>query len=121
MPKQRCASNLGPKQKTARLLFGILMFIAASGVAFFMMWTEAPAFSKAIVFAPFFAAMLGFFQAKEKICVLYAAKGIQNLDGGAEKIQDAELAARLRRQSQKIIVQAVLLASVLTLLCILVG
>lgn len=113
-----CAANLGPKQKKLRLFFGTLMFLLASGIAVGMVWLEVPSFFRGIVFPPFFAAMLGFFQAKERTCVLYAAQGVQNLDQGPEKIQNPELADRLRRQGQKILVRAVFIALALTALCI---
>jgi hypothetical protein len=118
MQKQSCAGNLGPKQKRRRLFFGVLMFSLASIAALGMMGLEVPPFFRGIVFVPFFAAMLGFFQAKERTCVLYAAQGIQNLDRGPEKVENPELSNRLRRQAQKILLQAALAAFGLTLLCV---
>ncbi len=120
MPNKVCPANLGPKQKKLRLFFGVAMFVAASALGIWMAWTETPPFFRVVVFAPFFAAMLGFFQAKQKTCVVYAFQGVQNLDNGTEKIRDAGASERLRRQGLKIVLQAVLAAFGLTLLCILV-
>ncbi len=50
--------------------------------------------------------------------MVLAARGARNLDGGDEAIEDEGEMAELRRQARRVYVESVLLAAVLTLLCL---
>ena len=50
--------------------------------------------------------------------MVLAARGARNLDGGDEAIEEAAVKGQLRRQARRVYVESVLLAAVLTLLCL---
>lgn len=112
------AFNLGRKEKKKRLFLGIVSFAAASALGIFLVFEESPRIFRLLVWPLFFIAMLGFFQAKARTCVLLASKRLQCLDSGAVPVTDPKTAAELIRNSQKIVLQAFLLSLALTLACL---
>jgi hypothetical protein len=46
--------------------------------------------------------------------VSLASRGLRDMDGGTEKIEDADELRRVRAQARKVIVQSVAVAAVLT-------
>jgi hypothetical protein len=52
--------------------------------------------------------------------VRLAARGLRDLDGGAETIGDASELAQVRRQARKVWIQSVVVGAVLTVLTLLV-
>jgi ABC-type enterobactin transport system permease subunit len=62
----------------------------------------------------FWLAGLGIFQAKEKTCVVLAARGMRNLDLGNEMIEDSGIRRLLRASAQRVHVAAMLASLALT-------
>jgi hypothetical protein len=67
-----------------------------------------------VVFLPMWAGALGLLQVREKTCVALAARGVQNMDGGDETVNDPSVLAQVRRQARKVHTRAALLAVVVT-------
>ena len=115
MNPSACPINLGKTQKRARLILGVVLFSFAGFLSVLFVYLEVPAMLRAVVFLPYFISMLGFLQAKERTCVVFAYKGIQDMGGGAEAVKDAGASKFLKTKAQKIVVQAAFIAFVLTL------
>ena len=114
MNQPSCPINLGKTQKRARLILGIVMFTFAAFLSVLLTLMEIPPALRGLVFVPYFAAMLGFLQAKERTCVIFAYKNVRDLGEGSEPVFDAASQKFLKRKSQKIILQSLFLAFLLT-------
>ena len=60
------AINIGPREQRKRRLLGIVALTVGVGLAFVLVVTEAPRWSRAVVFFPVWMAGLGLLQAREK-------------------------------------------------------
>jgi hypothetical protein len=119
-PSGTCPINLGPKQKRRRLVLGIVSFLLAAGAAVFFVYHDAPPLFRLLVFPLFFLSMLGFFQAKNRTCVVYAVQGVRDLGTGTEKVTNGAEAHGLRLLAQKILVQAFFFALLMTAITLLI-
>ena len=114
MEQPACSINLGKVQKRRRLLLGIIVFSAAAALSIFFTYQDiSPAF-RLIVFPLYFLAMLGFFQAKARTCVVFAYQGVQDLGEGEKPVPDQTSAKFLKIKAQKILLQSVFIAILLT-------
>ncbi len=108
--------NIGPAERQKRVIVGVI----ASAVALFLIVTfsaqDTPHFFRVLVFLPLFIAALGFFQAGQKTCALFAERGMQNLGTGYAKVEDPKLATRLRLQGRSILVKSAAVAIAATAL-----
>lgn len=113
------AVNIGPREIRKRLMLGA----SGLGAGFLMMYglqaTGAPRLWRLYLFLPFFASALGFFQARKKLCVVFAQKGIRNMDAGEEVISNPSQARVIRRRSIRIWILSVFVAALLTAICVL--
>ena len=96
------------------------MFVVASAASVFFMVQETPQVFRVLVFFPFFIGMLGFFQAKERTCVVFAYRNTRDLGAGEEKVEDPAASRFLKIKSQKIVMQSFFLSLVLTAVCVLI-
>jgi hypothetical protein len=62
----------------------------------------------------FFVGSIGIFQARAHTCVALASRGIRDMDGGRERIDDAAELARVRDQARRVLVRSVIATLVLT-------
>ena len=106
--------NIGVGGARRRTILGIV----ASGVAITALVAlysqDAPKPWRLALFVPFLGAMLGFIQARERICVVLGGKGVQETDKGEGPIGDKMLDKALRRASNQILLLSLALAAVLT-------
>lgn len=58
--------NIGPREQRKRRLFGVVALTIGVGVAFVLVVTDAPRWSRAVIFFPVWMAGLGLLQAREK-------------------------------------------------------
>ena len=107
--------NIGPREQFKRRLMGIVGLARGAGLSFLTVVSEAPRWSRLVVFIPIWLAGLGLFQAREKTCIALAARGARNLDAGEEEIGDHALAARLRARADGIRRRSLTVAGVITL------
>ena len=108
--------NIGPREQFKRRILGRISLIASAALTVVLVGYGAPRWSRLVIFFPLWMAALGFFQAREKVCIALAARGTCNLDAGEEKIEDRNLAARLREKARRIHLRALIMAVALTLL-----
>ena len=109
-------ANIGQHEARKRRLMGIVALTAGVGLAFLSVFFQAPRFLRLIVFFPIWIAGLGLFQARERVCVALAARGVCNMDAGEESIKDENLIERLRGRARSITRRAMITAAVITLL-----
>ncbi|MCA1635093.1 MAG: hypothetical protein LC802_15735 [Acidobacteria bacterium] len=60
------AINIGPGERRKRRLLGVVALTVGVGLAFLLVVTEAPRWSRAVIFFPVWMAGLGLLQAREK-------------------------------------------------------
>lgn len=60
------AINIGPRERRKRRLLGVVALTVGVGLAFLLVVTDAPRWSRAVVFFPVWMAGLGLLQAREK-------------------------------------------------------
>ena len=106
--------NIGPRERTKRRVMGIASLAAGAGLAFVLVAFGAPRPARLILFAPFWLAGLGLFQAQQQTCIALAARGSRNLDAAEETIEDPAEAAALRARAKAVTRKALLVAVVAT-------
>jgi hypothetical protein len=116
----RLAINIGPREQFKRRILGRVALIAGAALTVVLVGYGAPRPIRLVIFFPLWMAALGFFQARDKICIALAARGTCNMDAGEEKIEDQKLASKLRVKARRIHVRALALAAALTLLILVV-
>jgi hypothetical protein len=116
MPSE--AANIGPFERRKRRLLGIVALTVGVGVAFVLVATDAPRWSRLIVFFPIWIAGLGLLQAREKTCIALAARGLCNMDVGEAELEDEKMIERLRENARKINRRALVTAVLITLVVI---
>lgn len=110
-----CANLDGPGRR-ARLYAGLAALLAGGILTWlFPAAGVANPWIRATVAVPFFFAVLGFLQAKEKTCVLLAAQGTRSIGKGIEKVPDAAERKALRGKGLRIVGQSIAGAVALTL------
>lgn len=110
--------NIGPRERRKRRLLGIVALTVGVAVAFVLVTTDAPRWSRAVVFFPLWMAGLGLLQAREKTCITLAARGTCNLDAGEELIEDKDLIEKLRLKSRLINRRALFTAVAITVVAL---
>jgi hypothetical protein len=110
------AGNISASEQRKRLLFGTLAIAAAFG---WVLTGRAKSVTGAMVlFALFWFGILGLYQAKEKTCVLLAARGMRDAESGVEMILDEDRKSGLRKTARRIQFSALWLALALTALAL---
>jgi hypothetical protein len=113
------AANIGPRERRKRRLLGVVSLTVAVGVAFVLVSFGAPRWSRLVVFFPLWMAGLGLLQARARVCIALAARGVCNMDAGEETVADRALAARLRDKASAVHRRALLVAAAITLVVLL--
>ena len=108
--------NIGPRQVQKRAV--LAAFGAGLGLLLLLSLkiADLPKGWRLFVFFPFFAGALGFFQAKKKLCVMYAQKNLRNMDSGEEAVADPSQGAAIRRDANRLWVFSALSAAALSLI-----
>ena len=112
------AINIGLHEVRKRRLMGVVALTTGVGLAFLSVIFQAPRLLRLIVFFPIWVAGLGLFQAREKVCIALAARGLCNMDTGEETISDQNLIAQLRSKARAINRRALITAALITALAI---
>ena len=110
--------NMGPGEIRKRMILGSAGLIAGALMLYGLKAAQAPQSWRFLVFLPFFAGALGFLQAKKKVCVVFARKGVRNMDRGEEKIAPPSQLDSLRRSSSQIWTFSIIISVVLTAVCV---
>jgi hypothetical protein len=97
---------------------GIAALAAGAGLAFALVASGTPWWSRVVVFFPVWLAALGLLQAREQTCVALAARGVRNMDNGEAPIEDEATARELREKARRINRRAMLVAALVTLVAL---
>ncbi|MFL6282178.1 MAG: hypothetical protein ACJ74Q_03315 [Pyrinomonadaceae bacterium] len=112
------AINIGPRERRKRRVMGIAALAAGAGLAFALVASGVPWWTRAFVFFPVWLAALGLLQAREQTCVALAARGVCNMDDGEVSIEDESAARELRDKARRINRRAILVAALVTLVAL---
>lgn len=112
-------SNIGPKEQRKRLALGMGMFFVGGAMILFFLLNPAPRLWRSALFIPVFLGALGLIQSRKKTCVLLAERCVSHPDSGEKKIKDPELAKHLKARGKDILFDALLWATLTTVLFIL--
>lgn len=112
--------NIGVAESKKRVGLGIAAFAVGLSLGAVFYWMGVPRQWRVFLFLPFFASMIGFFQAKKKLCVVLAQRGVRDMDQGEERIENPSEASLLRRESFKQLVYSIAAAGLLTFLLYLI-
>lgn len=110
--------NIGPLEQRKRRLLGIVSLTVGVGIAFVLVVSEAPRWTRLIIFFPVWIAGLGLIQARDKICIALAARGKRNLDDGEEQIVNNDLIEQLRDKARRTNRRALITAVAVTLVAL---
>ena len=111
-------TNIGPRERRKRRLFGIVSLTVGVGAAFVLVVYGAPRWSRLVVFFPMWMAGLGLLQARDKTCIALAARGTCNMDSGEVGLEDEALIGQLRAIARTINRRALYTAALITLLAL---
>ncbi len=112
------AVNIGPRERRKRRVMGVAALGAGAALAFALVVSAAPWWSRVVVFFPVWLAALGLLQAREQTCVALAARGVCNMDAGEAPIEDESAARALREKARRINRRAMLVAAIVTLVAL---
>ena len=116
MTGETCVVNIGPAGIRRRMIGGVIGIAIGVALVVAMILLGEPRTWRAFAFAPFWLGTLGVFQAREKTCVAFAARGLRDLDAGAGLVpvtDEAERAA-LSAQARAVRLRATATAVALT-------
>jgi hypothetical protein len=108
------ACNISGPERTKRWVVGTVGLAAGIALAAALVTFQAPWWSRVLLFVPFWIAGLGFFQARERVCVALAAKDKRNFGAGEQLIADSGLTYAIRRKARRIHISTVIFACLLT-------
>jgi hypothetical protein len=97
---------------------GIVGLAAGAFLAFVLVALRAPRLARIVIFFPIWFAALGLLQTREQICIALAARGMRNMDGGEEAIEDERLVKELRATSRRINRRAIVTAAIVTMVAL---
>jgi hypothetical protein len=109
-----CVPNIGPRERRRRLIGGLVMGSIAVIAATVLVIMGTSRIWRALLVLPIGGAALGLFQVHAKTCVALAARGLKNMDHGDEAITDEQQLARIRAQSQRVYLNSLVAALVVT-------
>ena len=118
-PKEQvvCSPNIGAAELRKRRIVGVVGLAVCALGSVVLIADGAPRLWRVILFLPWWTACLGIFQARSRVCVALAARGLRNLDGKQEPQPLAELEA-VRREARRVHLRSLLTAALLTLLTV---
>ncbi len=61
-----CFANIGPKEQRKRMSFGLVAFAIGFALAALLVWTGVAPLWRVLLFLPFAAGGIGYFQARDK-------------------------------------------------------
>jgi hypothetical protein len=61
-----CFTNIGPREQRRRMVFGVAAYAIGFALAALLIWTGVAPLWRALLFLPFAAGGIGYFQARDK-------------------------------------------------------
>jgi hypothetical protein len=117
---EACDMNLGPRERHRRLLGGHIGTALTVVAMVALRALHARRGFRLLLFLPIAFAAVGYLQYSARTCVHLAARGLRNLDAGAEKLTDFTVRLALRRRAEKIFLASLAAAALLTFVAYLV-
>jgi hypothetical protein len=108
-----CA-NIGPRERRRRKYLGIVALVAGVVWVRFAWSLDFPPASRLAGFVFFHAGFTGILQAHAQTCIRLASKGLRNLDGGPESIQDAAELDAVRAQARRVLLHSLIAAAIVS-------
>jgi hypothetical protein len=108
------AINIGPQERRKRAVSGYFILALTIVSLAAMIILNINRWWRLLLIILYWIAATGYFQAKEKTCVMHAVLGTCNLDTGNERIEDEHLIKILRAQAKKVSMQSLAAATMLT-------
>jgi hypothetical protein len=87
----------------------------AVGLIISVVGGDWPRWARLFLFIPAWMAALGIGQARQKVCIGLAIRGVCNMDGGETSVDDPFLRKRLKEKASRIHRKAILIAAIATL------
>ena len=106
--------NIGIGGIRQRTVLGCISLVIAITALLVLYGSGAAKVWRLFLFIPFFVAMLGLIQAREKVCVVLGIRGTKKTRDHEAPISDPGLEEALRAASQKILLLSVILAFIFT-------
>ncbi len=106
--------NIGPQECKKRMMSGVIMLLLSLGGLFLCIQFGVPRAWRTLLFIPNFLAALGFYQARNKTCVLLAAMKVRNLDGGNQPVENQAVLEKIRKQTETVYFHSSIAAAIIT-------
>ena len=113
-----CPANINSEEKKKRWILGISFSALAFAGGLFMISSNASDAGRILIFIPAFFGALGFFQARQSVCVFYAYRNERKIGKVPEPVQSGEARKALRASANRIFFKAAAAAGAWTLLVI---
>jgi|GEM_PF-2461332 len=94
--------NIDDRGASARRTMGVISLVLGGAVALWIVQSDLPPWWAVILFPVFVGSGLGFFQARYRTCVKFAAEGVCDLGSGVQKVTDPQYAEAIRRQAKQV-------------------
>jgi len=107
--------NIDARGVSARRTMGAAALLLGAALAGWLLQSRATPWAMLLLLPVFTAAGLGFFQARRRTCVHYAARGVCDLGSGVQPVTDPEALEAMRRQAKRVWRDALVFAALVTL------
>ncbi len=114
--RNKNAINMGPVEQSKRRLMGNFAGAFALGLIIAMAGSDWPRWTRLFLFLPVWMAALGILQARRKVCIGLAIRGVCNMDRGEESVDDPFLRNDIKKKAAGIQRQAIIIAAIATLI-----
>ena len=119
-PADAPPENIGPRGSTMRYSIGTAMLVIGAIACVVMVFTGISRWWRLLLLLPFYNGFLGLGQANRRVCVAMAGQGFKKINGKPEKVLNPELAVKIKKRANMIILLSAVLAAALTALCLLI-
>lgn len=119
-PADAPPENIGTKGSTMRYSMGTAMMVIGAIACVVMYFTGISRWWRLLLLLPFYNGFLGLGQGYRRICVAMAGQGFKKINGSLEKVMNPELAAKIKKRANMIILLSAVLTAALTALCLLI-
>jgi hypothetical protein len=106
---------MGPVEQSKRRLMGNFAIAFAVGLIIAMVGGDWPRWARLFLFIPVWMASLGIGQARQKVCIGLAIRGVCNMDQGEAPVDDPFVRKSIKEKASRIQRQAVIIAATTTL------
>ena len=103
MRGEKVVANIAGTEVTKRRWMAGISLAVWAALFFFLVSTGASRVYRTFLFVPLFAMSLGFFQAKNRHCVVLGMKGVRHMADGERAITDKAEKLRLQKISARIL------------------